>query len=149
MNSSSRNRTKTKYLKRNMNYLHFKKQFPKSTTVFFDWVSKQNPDKLNDYVDNVYFYQFFSEYFKYWQHGPYNSLLIDTEKEYFQQLKSELVSRSLDENFCRFFENNRILFNNYSDTNTEYINIIIKSESSFESAFFVLEILIENAYYGK
>jgi hypothetical protein len=132
-----------------MNYLNYKKQFPKSINVFFDWVSKQNSKNQNNYIDNVYFYQFFSKYFDYRQGEHTNALFIDTKKEYFQQLKSELVSRSLDENFCHFFENNRILFNNYSDTNTEYIKIIIKSESSFESAFFVLEILIENAYYGR
>ncbi len=128
-----------------MNYLHFKKQFPKSIKVFFNWVSKKNP--VNLYVDNIYFYQFFSEYFYYRQGEHNNALLIDTEKEYFQQLKSELVSHSLDENFCRFFEDDQILFGNYSDTKKEYIRIFVESESSFESVFFVLEILIENAYY--
>lgn len=131
-----------------MNYLNYKKQFPKSTRVFFDWVSKVNPD--NPYADNYYFNIFFDNYFDYRQ-GEYtaaNGFFIDTEKEYFQQLKSELLSRSLDEKFCHFFENNQILFNNYSDTDTEYIKIIIRSESSFERAFFVLEILIENAFYG-
>lgn len=130
-----------------MNYLNYKKQFPKSIKLFFEWVSKQNPDKQNVYVDDAYLYQFFSEYFNYRRFEHHNALFIDTKKEYFQQLKSELVSRSLDENFCHFFENNRILFNNYSDTNTEYIKIIIKSESTFESAFFVFEILIKNEFY--
>lgn len=130
-----------------MNYLNYKKQFPKSIKLFFEWVSKQNPDKQNDYVDNFYFLMFFYKYFNYRQLEHYNALFIDTEKEYFQQLKGELVSRSLEENFCHFFEDHQIIFRNYSDTNKEYIRIFIDSESSFESAFFVLEILIENEFY--
>lgn len=131
-----------------MNYLNYKKQFPKSIKLFFEWVSKQNRYyQLNQYFDNIYFHEFFSDYFVYRQ-GMYNrALFIDTKKEYFQQLKSELVSHSLDENFCRFFEDDQILFGNYSDTKKEYIRIFVESESSFESVFFVLEILIENAYY--
>lgn len=130
-----------------MNYLNYKKQFPKSIKLFFEWVSKQNRYQLNQYFDNIYFHKFFSEYFVY-REGMYNrALFIDTKKEYFQQLKSELVSHSLDENFCRFFEYDQILFSNYSDTKKEYIRIFVESESSFESVFFVLEILIENAYY--
>ena len=131
-----------------MNYLNYKKQFPKSIKLFFEWVSKQNRYyQLNQYFDNIYFHEFFSDYFVY-REGMYNrALFIDTKKEYFQQLKSELVSHSLDENFCRFFEDDQILFGNYSDTKKEYIRIFVESESSFESVFFVLEILIENAYY--
>lgn len=131
-----------------MNYLNYKNQFPKSIKLFFEWVSKQRRYNSDRYFDNIYFHEFFSEYFVY-REGMYNrALFIDTKKEYFQQLKRELVSHSLDENFCRFFEDDQILFSNYSDTNKEYIRIFIESESSFESVFFVLEILIENAYYG-
>ena len=132
-----------------MNYLNYKKQFPKSIKLFFEWVSKQNPDNytLKYYVDNHYYYHFFSEYFGYDRNGQQTIFYIFSNKKYFQQLKSELVSHSLDENFCRFFEDDQILFGNYSDTKKEYIRIFVESESSFESVFFVLEILIENAYY--
>ena len=130
-----------------MNYLNYKKQFPKSIKLFFEWVSKQNPDNytLKYYVDNHYYYHFFSEYFQYDRNGQNTILYIFSSKKYFRQLKSELVSLSLDENFCHFFENNQILF----ETNSiaEYIRIFIDSESSFESAFFVLEILIKNEFY--
>ena len=129
-----------------MNYLNFKKQFPKSTKVFFDWVSKQNPEEQNDYVDNVYFYQFFSKYFEYRQ-IPEGTLIIDNKKEYFTLLKNDLLVYRDNANFNNFFDNNKLIFSNYSDTNEEYIRIIINSESSFESAFFVLERLIENEYY--
>ena len=130
-----------------MNYLNYKKQFPKSTKVFFDWVSKQNTDKLKyyHYVDNDYFYHFFSEYFESYRREQLKALFINTNEEYFQQLKSELVKLLLDENFCRFFENNQILFE--TNSNVEYIRIFIDSDSSFESAFFVLEILIKNEFY--
>ncbi len=132
-----------------MNYLNYKKQFPKSINVFFDWFSKQNPHNytLKYYVDNDYFYHFFSEYFEYENRERLKALYIFSNKEYFQQLKSELISFSLDENFCRFFENNRILFDTHSHSNKEYIRILTDSESSFESAFFVFEILIKNAFY--
>ena len=130
-----------------MNYLNYKKQFPKSIKLFFEWVSKQNPDNytLKYYVDNHYYYHFFSEYFGYDRNGQQTIFYIFSNKKYFQQLKSELVKLLLDENFCRFFENNQILF----ETNSiaEYIRIFIDSESSFESAFFVLEILIKNEFY--
>lgn len=131
-----------------MNYLNYKKQFPKSIKLFFEWISKQNPDNytLKYYVDNNYFYHFFSEHFKYDRSGQNTILYILPNKEYYQQLKSELTTLLLDENFCHFFENNRILFETNS-YNIEYIRIYIDSESSFESAFFVLEILIKNAYY--
>ncbi len=129
-----------------MNYLNFKKQFPKSTKVFFDWVSKQNPEEQNDYVDNVYFYQFFSKHFEYRQ-IPEGTLIIDNKKEYFTLLKNDLLVFRDNANYNNFFDNNKLIFSNYSDTNEEYIRIIINSESSFESAFFVLERLIENEYY--
>lgn len=129
-----------------MNYLNFKKQFPKSIKVFFDWVSKQNPEEQNDYVDNVYFYQFFSKHFEYRQ-IPEGTLIIDNKKEYFTLLKNDLLVYRDNANYNNFFDNNKLIFSNYSDTNEEYIRIIINSESSFESAFFVLERLIENEYY--
>lgn len=129
-----------------MNYLNFKKQFPKSIKVFFDWVSKQNPEEQNDYVDNVYFYQFFSKHFEYRQ-IPEGTLIIDNKKEYFTLLKNDLLVYRDNANYINFFDNNKLIFSNYSDTNEEYIRIIINSESSFESAFFVLERLIEKEYY--
>ena len=130
-----------------MNYLNYKKQFPKSIKLFFEWVSKQNPDNytLKYYVDNHYYYHFFSEYFGYDRNGQQTIFYIFSNKKYFQQLKSELVKLLLDENFCRFFENNQILFE--TNSNVEYIRIFIDSDSSFESAFFVLEILIKNEFY--
>jgi len=130
-----------------MNYLDYKKQFPKSIKLFFEWVSNQNPDNytLKYYVDNDYFYDFFSEYFHYENTDLLKYLFIDAHKKYFQQLKSELISLSLDENFCSFFENNRILFDADRTYNQEFIQI--STESSFESAFFVFEILIKNAFY--
>lgn len=132
-----------------MNYLNYKKQFPKSINLFFEWVSKQNPDNytLKYYVDNDYFYHFFSEYFESYRREQLSTLFINTNEEYFQQLKSELVSLSLDENFCRFFENNRISFDTNRYSNNEYIRILTDSESSFESAFFVFEILTKNGFY--
>lgn len=129
-----------------MNYLNFKKQFPKSIKVFFDWVSKQNPEEQNDYVDNVYFYQFFSKHFEYRQ-IPEGTLIIDNKKEYFTLLKNDLLVYRGNANYNNFFANNKLIFSKYSDTNEEYIRIKINSESSFESAFFVLERLIENEYY--
>ena len=132
-----------------MNYLNYKKQFPKSIKLFFEWISKQNPDNytLKYYVNNYYYYHFFSEYFDYDRNGQNTILYIYSNKKYFQQLKSELVTLLLDENFCRFFENNQISFQTNSYSNIEYIRIFIDSESSFESAFFVLEILIKNEFY--
>jgi hypothetical protein len=130
-----------------MNYLNYKKQFPKSIKLFFEWVSKQNPDNQNDYVDNVYFYQFFSEHFQYIQ-IPEGTLIIDEKKDYFTNLQSDLMLFRDNEKHNHLFDNNRIIFSNYTDTNKEYIRIIINSESSFGSAFFVLEKLIENEYYG-
>jgi hypothetical protein len=53
----------------------------------------------------------------------------------------------LDENFCRFFKNNRILFDADRTYNQEFLQISTDSESSFESAFFVFEILIKNEFY--
>lgn len=133
-----------------MNYLNYKKQFPKSIKLFFDWVSTRQADE-SVYVDNIYFKFFFSKYFdyrEYNQYTPYNSLFIDTDKEYFQQLKSDLILSRDNGKYNHLFDNNKIIFGNYTNTNEEYIRIIINSESSFESAFFVLESLIENSYYG-
>lgn len=129
-----------------MNYLNLKKRFPKSTTAFFYWVTEQNPDGQNDYVDNVYFYQFFSEYFEYRQ-TPYGTLFIDREKPYFTKLKGDIVLRSGSENYDYFFGEGRIICNRYSDTGGDYIKISVRHESDFESAFFVLERLIENEFY--
>lgn len=129
-----------------MNYLNFKKQFPRSIKVFFEWVSKQNPEGQNDYVDNVYFYKFFSNYFEYRQ-IPEGTLIIDTKKEYFNLLKTDLLVYRDNVNYNNLFSNNKLIFSTYNDTNEEYIRIKINSESSFESAFFVLERLIENEYY--
>jgi hypothetical protein len=134
-----------------MNYLNYKKQFPKSIKLFFEWVSNRDENlksMFEGYVDNIYFNTFFINYFDYKGFTFTQTLKIDSDKKYFHQLKSELVSRSLDENFCRFFGDNQIAFINCNHTNKEYIRIYIDSESSFESAFFVSEILIENAYYG-
>lgn len=135
-----------------MNYLHYKKKFPKSINLFFDWVSTRQTDGKSGYVDNIYFKFFFSEYFdyrEYNQYTPYNSLYIEEDKEYFHQLKSELVKLSLDENYDYYFEKNSLILRKYSDTKTEYIRLSIKNEDSFESAFFILEILLENTYYGR
>lgn len=129
-----------------MNYLNFKNKFPKSTNKFLMWVSNQNPEEQNKYVDNVYFYQFFSEYFEYRQ-TPNGTLFIDNEKEYFTKLRSDLVLHSENVNHDNFFNYNGVIFSSYVDTNEEYIRIDIDCESSFESAFFVLERLIENEFY--
>lgn len=131
-----------------MNYLKYKKNFPKSINLFFDWVSKENP--VERHTDNIYFLKFFSQYFDYRERLDEGYLIIDADKEYFQQLKSELMSRSLEYNYNYYFaEKSRIRFGVYSDTEKEFIRIIIKSESAFERAFFILEILLENAYYGR
>jgi len=132
-----------------MNYLNYKRQFPKSINVFFDWISKQNKkySTVEYYFDQDYFCHFFSEYFEYYHNSKRTVLFINSKDEYFQQLKSELVSLSLDENFCRFFENDRIIFDTNKYTNKEFIRIVTDSDSSFESAFFVFEILIKNAFY--
>ena len=132
-----------------MNYLNFKKQFPKSTNLFFDWVSKQNPNDQNNYVDNVYFYQFFALNIEYRQLMNGNVIIIDKEKRYFNKLKIDLMLFSGNINYKHIFNNNGIRFSKYSDTNEECIVININSESSFESAFFILERLIENKYYDK
>lgn len=131
-----------------MNYLHYKKQFPKSIKLFFEWVSNLDVSEKREYVDNIYFSRFFINYFDYERYSTTNNLDIYSDKKYFHQLKSELISRSLDEKFCRYFEDYQIAFRNCSYTNKECIRIYIDSESSFENAFFVSEILIENAYYG-
>ena len=128
-----------------MNYLNLKKQFPKSLNVFFSWVSDKNPKKQNAYVDNVYFRDFFSENFEYLIHP--GALVIDNEKKYFIRLQNDLKLHSDNSEYKHLFSKNKIRFGEYSDTNEEYIIINIESESSFDSAFFVLEILIENEFY--
>ena len=132
-----------------MNYLNYKKQFPKSIKLFFEWVSNIDVNEKREYVDNIYFSSFFINYFGYDRYDCTNNLVIYSDKKYFYQLKSELVSRSMNENFCHFFEDCDIIFRNCNYTNREYIRIFINSESSFETAFFVTEILLENAYYGR
>jgi hypothetical protein len=130
-----------------MNYLDLKKRFPKSTRTFFEWVSKQNPDNQNEYVDNIYLYQFFSKYFEYRFDLPTRTIFIDEDKSYFSVLKDDIISNSSIIDYDYYISKNRIIYDKYSDTGRDFIKINVRQENEYESAFFVLEKLIENKFY--
>jgi predicted DNA-binding protein (UPF0278 family) len=126
-----------------MNYLNFKNHYPKSTNKFFCWVAKQDPNKQNEYVDNAYFYQFFSDIFDY---RPDFGISIE-EKKYIDVLKPLLIkTRHIDNDY--WDNESKILFGKYRDTGKDFIQIRFNEESDYENAFYVLETLINKGLYA-
>lgn len=126
-----------------MNYLNFKKQYPKSLNKFFCWVSEQNPNEQNDYVDNIYFYQFFSEIFEY---HPDFGVLIENQK--YLDVLNPILSKTKEIDNDYWENRSKILMGKYSDTGNEFIQIRFHQESDYENAFYVLEILINKGLYA-
>lgn len=126
-----------------MNYLNFKNRYPKSINKFFCWVAEQNSNEQNEYVDNAYFYQFFSNIFDY---RPDFGISIE-EKKHIDVLKPLLIkTRHIDNDY--WGNESKILFGKYSDTGKDFIQIRLNEESDYENAFYVLEILINKGLYA-
>lgn len=125
-----------------MNYLNYKNSYPNAVIKFFNWCSQAEVQKTNDYVDNVYFYKFFDDIFRY---CTYSGVLIDNPK-FVSELKLLLLDKEkvISEGFPNF---KNVSSGTYQDTNTDYFRIKIKGESDFENAFFILELLIVNRIY--
>jgi hypothetical protein len=97
-----------------MNYLIYKKNYPKSCNLFFEWLATQ--DKI-DYVDNAWFFYFFTNYFD-WCHRWF---MINKEK-HIQELKKTYPK-------------------NYNQEKNE-LQFSVNSENDYDKIFNCLEILI-------
>jgi hypothetical protein len=104
-----------------MNYLNLKKQFPKSVSRFFQWVSSNH--KTYDCVDNAYFRTFFGKTFRVSRSnsGDFTIWIIDDSK-HLNELKS-------------YYPNN--YYENHND-----IRFLIDNEDDFDILFNCMEILI-------
>ena len=132
-----------------MNYLNFKSRYPKSINKFFCWVA-ENPEKKMgyennvkiEYVDNVYFYEFFENIF-----NSSNKVIYIEEKKHIDVLKPLLIkTRHIDNDY--WGNESKILFGKYRDTGKDFISIRINEESDYENVFYILEILINKGLYA-
>ena len=102
-----------------MNYLLFKNKFPKSCSLFFEWISSQDMKELElEYVDNNFFRIFFYNYFK-----PYPRWFVINKEKQVNALKN-------------------LFPDNFNQTDND-LAFSVNSESDYENLFNCLEILIE------
>tara|TARA_R110001583_G_scaffold60219_2_gene179017 strand:- start:420 stop:821 length:402 start_codon:yes stop_codon:yes gene_type:complete len=133
-----------------MNYLEFKKDFPKSLTKFFSWVSTQDPKEQNNYVDNIYLYQFFQRIFLYdyfeTQYNDYKGFYIKNP-EYLEVLKPIFENKQIGEpDYYGYYYS--IVVGKFSNTGNEFIFVKATTEDDYKNVFKVLEILINKGLYA-
>lgn len=142
-----------------MNYIYFKEHFPKTCQKFFEWVSTQDSNCKNDYVDNVYFYLFSCEFFGTQWGDKNNYYSVGDRKIYITEKKHiEVIKPRLDINA----ENNKvyllqgrnqyetdfkILFGKFSDTKEDFIRIRVDEAGDFKTVFKCFEILLNEGFY--
>lgn len=97
-----------------MNYTIFKKNYPKSCNLFFEWLALQEEI---DYVDNAWFFYFFTNYFDWLPRW----FILNNEKHI-----QELI---------------KIYPNNYNKAENE-IQLFVNSENDYDKVFNCLEILL-------
>ncbi len=97
-----------------MNYAIYKKNYPKSCNLFFEWLASQD---AIDYVDNAWFFYFFTNYFDWWPRW----FIINNEKHIRELIK--------------------IYPNNYNKAENE-IQLSVNSENDYDKVFNCLEILL-------
>lgn len=126
-----------------MNYLNFKNPYPKSINKFFCWVSKQNPNDQNEYVDNAYFHQFFLSIFEF---STGDGITIRDEHQI--DILEPILTKKLYKDNLRGIHKSNITIQQYIDPSFSYIRIRLNQESDYENAFYVLETLINNGFYA-
>lgn len=141
-----------------MNYIYFKKHYPKTCKQFFEWVSTQDPNSQNDYADNIYFYQFSCEFFgtqwsdksNYYSVG--NRTIYITEKAHIELILPKLDNgvkkkRVYLDHGQQYFEDFNICLDKFSDTQRDFLSVNANNEEDFKVVFKCFEILLNEGIY--